>query len=89
MPEESKRTVDRLFKSVTTDQNGQYELRGLAPGKYSVFSWDEVERGAWQDADFLKPFEDKGIAVDVAEEVAKTVDLGLIHVKEEAAVKAE
>ena len=89
VPEESKRTVDRLFKSVTTDQNGQYELRGLAPGKYSVFSWDEVERGAWQDADFLKPFEDKGIAVDVAEEVAKTVDLGLIHVKEGTAVKAE
>ena len=89
VPEESKRKVDRLFKPATTDQNGQYELRGLAPGKYRVFSWDGVERGAWEDPDFLKPFEDKGIAVELADDDRKNLDLSLIQVKEGAALKAE
>jgi hypothetical protein len=25
-----------------------------------MFSWEEVETDAWQDPEFLKPFEDKG-----------------------------
>lgn len=89
VPEEAKRKVHRLFKSVTTDQNGQYELRGLAPGKYSLFSWDGAERGAWEDEDFLKPFADRGVSVEVADQDAKGVDLSLIQIKEGAGAKGE
>jgi hypothetical protein len=38
-------------------------------------------------ADFLKPF-DKGVTVKISDEYAKSVDLGLIQVKEGTAVKA-
>ena len=43
VPEESRRAEFRLYKSKTTDQRGNFELRGIAPGAYKVFSWDAVE----------------------------------------------
>ena len=38
-------------------------FRGIAPGEYKIFSWEEVEDGAWEDPDFLKLFEQKGVPV--------------------------
>jgi hypothetical protein len=35
VPEETKRKQHYLFKSITTDQYGHFDLRGLAPGKYN------------------------------------------------------
>ncbi len=82
VPEASKRDLHRLFKVETTDQNGRYQLRGLAPGKYKLFSWDGAERGEWEDEDFLKKFEDKGVTVEVADGDAKGADLNLIQLKD-------
>jgi len=84
VPEESKRSIHRLYKSFTTDQYGHYELRGLAPGKYSLYAWERVEENAWEDADFLKAFEDKGETVDMQDDDRKIVELKLIAPKESA-----
>jgi hypothetical protein len=89
IPEEGKRNLHQVFRAVTTDQNAQYDLRGLAPGKYKLFSWDGVERGAWEDEDFLKPFEEKGVTVEVVDGDAKAADLSLIQLKDAASAKSE
>jgi hypothetical protein len=60
VPEPSRRTQFTLFKEQTTDQYGHLELRGIAPGDFKLFSWEEAESGAWEDPEFLKPFEQKG-----------------------------
>lgn len=67
----------RLYKSQTTDQYGHYDLRGIAPGDYQLFSWDQVEEGAWEDPEFMKPFLEKkqGEKVSVQEGDAKSVHL--------------
>jgi protocatechuate 3,4-dioxygenase beta subunit len=75
VPDEAHRNQRRLFKQKTTDQYGHFELRGIAPGDYKLFSWNEVEQGAWEDPDFLKRFEDKGEKVSLQEGDAKSVDL--------------
>ena len=59
------------------------DLRGLAPGSYKLFSWVGIEDGEWEDADFLKPFEEKGEAVEVQEEDVKSVNLKLMETKSE------
>ena len=41
----------------TADENGILSLRGLKPGEYRLYAWEDVEPGAPQDPDFLKPFE--------------------------------
>jgi len=57
----------------------------LTPGKYKLFSWSSVEEGAWEDADFLKPFEEKGTVVEVQDGDTRTIQLKLIQAKDNAA----
>jgi protocatechuate 3,4-dioxygenase beta subunit len=75
VPSAPLRSQSRLYKAQTTDQYGHFILKGIAPGDYQLFSWDEVEDGAWEDADFLKPFEEKGERVTVEQGDSKAVNL--------------
>jgi protocatechuate 3,4-dioxygenase beta subunit len=75
VPNPPHRAINRLYKHVLTDQNGHFDLRGIAPGDYAVFSWDEVEEGAWEDPEFLKPFEDKGEKIAVQDGDVKAMSL--------------
>jgi len=87
VPEEAKRKQHYLFKSITTDQYGHFDLRGLAPGKYKLFSWDGVEQGEWEDADFLKDSEEKGVAMDLKGSDTKAIELKLIQLKSTATAR--
>jgi protocatechuate 3,4-dioxygenase beta subunit len=81
VPERSRRTRYRLYNTQTTDQYGHFELRGIAPGDYKLFSWEEVESGAWEDPEFLKDFEDKGEKISLQEAEQKSVNLTAIRTK--------
>lgn len=88
VPEEEKRKVLRLYKSGLTDQYGHFEIRGLAPGKYKVFSWEGVEKQAWEDPDFLKEYEDKGKEIEVVDSDQKSLELKSLSTKD-SQTKAE
>jgi protocatechuate 3,4-dioxygenase beta subunit len=75
VPEGARRSEFRLFKQTTTDQYGRYIIRGIAPGDYKLFSWEQVEANSWEDPDFLKPFEGKGQSVSVQDGDGKSIDL--------------
>jgi hypothetical protein len=81
VPEESKRSLRYLYKSVTTDQYGRYDLLGLAPGKYMIFAWDGVALGEWEDPEFLKTNGAKGVTVEVSDGDKKSADLQLIQLE--------
>jgi hypothetical protein len=82
VPEQEKRRFLRLYKSAATDQYGHYEIRGLAPGKYKLFSWEGIEAGAWEDPDFLKDYEDNGQEVEVQDGDQKSLELKLLSAKD-------
>lgn len=67
-----------LFRSATTDQNGQYRLESLPPGKYRLFAFEDLEEGAYQDVDFLKQHETKAEKLDLAERDSATRQLAVI-----------
>ena len=54
-------------KTMLSDPSGQFEFQNVAPGNYKVFAWERVETGAWQDPDFMRPFESRGVPVRVDE----------------------
>lgn len=56
-----------LYKTGVTDQFGKFTLRGVRPGEYKLFAWEDVEPGSWHDRDFLRPYEPKGVKVKVSE----------------------
>ncbi len=81
VPDESRRDQFRLYQKASADQYGHFLLRGIPPGDYKIFCWEEVEDGAWEDPDFLRPFEDRGQKVSVEESDTKTVDVVAIRTK--------
>jgi len=89
IPEDSKRDQKRLFNSARSKVNGKFEFRGVAPGNYTLFSWDNIEEHEWDDPEFLKPFKSKGVSVRVAEGETKTADLTVIRTKNEAETKPQ
>ena len=81
VPDEAHRDQSRLYQKAATDQYGRYLLRGIAPGDYKIFAWEEVQDGAWEDPDFLTTFEDRGQKISVQEADAKTIDIEAIRTK--------
>ena len=67
-----------LYREGSTDQNGTFTLSNVAPGKYRVYAWDHLESGDQYDPDFMKNYEGKGIAVEVAPSDSKQLTLKVI-----------
>jgi len=67
-----------LFRNTNSDRAGKFTMKDLAPGEYKVFSWESVDNSAYMDPDFLKPYEEFGKAIVVAEGSNSSVDLKLI-----------
>jgi len=68
----------RLYKENTTDQYGRYHIKGIAPGDYKLFAWEDVENGAYEDPEFLKGFESRGEGVTIGEGGHESKQLKLI-----------
>lgn len=78
VPESSRRARMRWYRTSTTDQYGQFSLKGVEPGEYQIYAWDHVESGAYQDDDFLRPYEEHAVTVRVEEGSHQTFQLKLI-----------
>ena len=83
IPEIAERARLDLFREVQTDQNGHFILDTALDGRYSLFAWEDVERGAWGDPDFLSGYASKGVPVTVDEgKRSQIVDLRVLKVVE-------
>jgi protocatechuate 3,4-dioxygenase beta subunit len=77
LPDTENRKRHDLFKKVSADQHGQFSIRGMRPGEYSIFAFDELEDD-YRDPDVMKPFEDRGQTVRVEKSQRKGLILKVI-----------
>jgi hypothetical protein len=82
---ETRRAKHRLYKAQTTDQYGHFDLRGIAPGDYFLFSWTETEEGAWEDPEFMKPFVEKKQGERISLQEGDTKSMNLVAIKSASA----
>jgi hypothetical protein len=87
VPDEPRRTQGRFYKEDRTDQYGRFTIKGLPPGRYKLFAWEDVEEGAYQDPEFIKKFEALGEAVVIRENSHESAQLKLIPAAEKKAAK--
>jgi protocatechuate 3,4-dioxygenase beta subunit len=83
VPEEKYRKLPDRFGIGSTDQHGRFTIRGMAPGSYTLYAWQDLEDGVYRDPDFLKSQEANGTAVKVEEGSHQTVELKLSPAGEE------
>jgi hypothetical protein len=53
------------FKDVRTDQNGDFEIRGITPGSYQAYAWKDVPAGAFRNNDFMRAYGGNGVRVQL------------------------
>jgi hypothetical protein len=78
VPETSLRGRTELYRNAGSSPTGEFKLQGIVPGNYKLFAWQEVENGAWLNAEFLRAYENKGRPVVIAEDSAESIDLRAI-----------
>ena len=72
------RRRNELYRTTTTDVSGRFHFDRVPPGDYKVFSWEEVEDGAWYDADFMTANESRGMPVRIGEGRTETARVEVI-----------
>lgn len=65
-------------KTGNTDQNAAFDFKGLAPGDYKVFAWEDRGEGIITADDFRRRFESKSTPVKLNEKSHETIDAVLI-----------
>ncbi|MGA3091182.1 MAG: carboxypeptidase regulatory-like domain-containing protein [Terriglobales bacterium] len=83
VPEERYRHLPARYGIGATDQRGQFTIRGLAPGTYTFYAWQDIEDGVWRDPAFLKSQQAKGTTVTVEEDSHQKLEMKLSSVDEE------
>lgn len=67
------------FYAVTAaDESGHFEFKAITPGRYKLYSFEELELGAWEDPNFLRPFEQLSEPFEVPEGGRVSKDVSLI-----------
>jgi hypothetical protein len=77
VPEEKYRKLHERYGVGSADQNGRFTIRGLAPGSYTVFSWQDIDEELYYDPAFLKSQESNGTALKVEEGSRQKIELNL------------
>jgi len=67
-----------LYKMALSDMDGHFTIRGLVPGNYKLFAWEDIEAFSYFDPDVLKDYEQKGKAITIRESSKETVEMKLI-----------
>jgi protocatechuate 3,4-dioxygenase beta subunit len=73
------RRRNELYRTTTTDSSGRFHFDRVPPGNYKVLSWEEVEDGAWFDAEFMKSIESRALPVRIGESETGNVRIEVIR----------
>jgi hypothetical protein len=77
VPSAEHRNRRDLYQQDTTDELGHFSLRGLNPGKYTVFAFEDLEADVHQP-EFLTSYEGRGEHVQLDEGARTSIVIKLI-----------
>ena len=74
VPDGNRARLD-LFQQSIADPTGRFNFANVPPGSYKVFAWEGIDSYSWFDPEWLKDFEQRGVAVRITEGARETLDL--------------
>jgi len=76
IPDDRERS--RLYRTATTDRDGRFTFRAIAPGSYKLFSWEDLDSGEYYNKQVLSKYEADGRPVRIQESLKQSVDVKII-----------
>jgi hypothetical protein len=65
VPDAARRYRRELFRIATSGEDGQAILRGIAPGNYKLFAWEDLQPYAYLNSMFMEQYESSGVPVKI------------------------
>jgi hypothetical protein len=81
IPDRARERQD-LYKTAVSDQEGRFTLRGITPGDYRIFAWEDIEPFSYFDPAVLSQYEALGKQVTIKESSTETAEVKLIPAKQ-------
>jgi Carboxypeptidase regulatory-like domain len=67
-----------MHRTTLTDASGRFQIQGLPPGEYKIFAWEDADKEAIMDLDFVRSYEERGTRLEISEGNRKTIELSVI-----------
>jgi hypothetical protein len=67
-----------LYRTAMTDISGRFRMQGVPAAAYKAFAFEEVPLDSWQNAEFMRSFESRGIPVEIRDGNQTSADLQMI-----------
>ena len=67
-----------FYSTAVADETGRFKFKGLTPGSYKLYALEAMEYSAWQNPEFLKPFDSYTEKVEIKEGVNAPKEVQLI-----------
>ena len=65
-------------QSTISDAQGHFTMNTIPPGRYTLFAWENVLSGAWQNAEFIAANFQDGVPVSVSAGERTNIEMGFI-----------
>jgi hypothetical protein len=79
IPPDGRRENRALYKTAKSDASGKFTIRGVAPGNYKLFAFENAAGGEFYNARFMSKVEFRGKAITVGQGSVSTETLTLIE----------
>ena len=77
-PDGERRSHREQYRVVTSGEDGQAIVRGIAPGSYKLFAWERLEPNAYLNSDYMRSYEASGVPVNIASGDNRPVSIRMI-----------
>jgi len=78
VPDTARRVRPDQYRTAISDEDGNYSLRGIPPGEYKIFAWQNVEPYGFMDANYINGYDLFGFPVNIPPSATGTLPVRLI-----------
>src|SRR5207247_4556460 len=79
VPRNSGAVQSHFARSVQTEQSGAFDIRGVAPGEYTLFAVPQFVIGSAQDPEFIRDYEGRGTMITASRDVHAALTLMVLQ----------
>jgi hypothetical protein len=79
VPPDDRRQNTSLYRTSRSNEQGRYTMSNVPPGRYTVYAWESVPAGAYQNAEFIGRYAGRGTTVVVQPSAHTTTNVRVIR----------